>query len=98
MAAPSKATESRLPRGRALLLEHIAQLRFLHSSQGVLLIIYQNGDACFFPVNDQSKTPTSSVKLLTNAQKKLKGSVSCSGRGLIACIRCTRRARVSKGY
>lgn len=73
MAAPAKPTETRQPRGRALLLEHIPQLRFLHSSQGVLLIIYQNGEACFFPVNEHPKNPTSSVKMLTNAQKKIKG-------------------------
>ncbi len=77
----SSMVVGKLYRGRALMLEHLPHVRYLHSSQGVLLIIYQNGDACFFPINDQSKNPTASVKLLTNPQKKLKGipsAINCN--------------------
>ena len=78
-----------------MLLEHIPQLRFLHSSQGVLLIIYQSGEACFFPVNDQSKTTSSAVKLLTNTQKKLKGTLVYAKRTDIG--RYARRRRGAEG-
>ncbi len=76
----------RIPRGRALLLEHVP-IEFLRSTQGVkifkfiafhfcsishlffhqaLLIVYSNGDACLFPVNDQPKqTSINSVKVLS---------------------------------
>jgi hypothetical protein len=70
----------RVPRGKALLIDHLP-IQFLQSSQGVrtpraalllltflktLLIIYNNGDACFYPVNDQAKQPNSSnvIKIL----------------------------------
>jgi hypothetical protein len=55
----------RVPRGKALLIDHLP-IQFLQSSQGTLLIIYNNGDACFYPVNDQAKQPNSSnvIKIL----------------------------------
>jgi hypothetical protein len=70
-------TKSSRPRGRALFLEYLPHLRFLDSSHGTLLVIFQNGDACFYAVSDQSKGYSSSeVKILTkdiSGLKKLKG-------------------------
>ncbi len=54
--------------GRALLLEHLPDIKYRHSVQGVLFMIFANGEAFFYPLNDQTKGTTSptTAKLLTN--------------------------------
>lgn len=46
------------PAGRALLMEHLPDIRFRQSAQGVLFIIFSNGDAYFYPLNEQTKGNT----------------------------------------
>lgn len=43
------------PVGRALLFEHLPFVRYKQSAQGVLFVIFSNGDAYFYPLNDQTK-------------------------------------------
>lgn len=53
--------------GRALLLEHLPHIQYKQSAQGVLLIIFSNGDAFFYPLNEHTKGNSPSVlKSLTN--------------------------------
>lgn len=49
------STKPRENRGRALLLEHLPDIKFRQSIQGVLFIVFSNGEAFFYPLNDQSK-------------------------------------------
>ena len=48
-------------RGKTLLFEHLPYIRFGGSMQGVLFLIFANGDAYFYPLNDKTKgdSPTS---------------------------------------
>jgi hypothetical protein len=46
-------------KSKPLLFEHLPDVRFKTSPNGVLFIIFANGDAYFFALNDQYKNPTS---------------------------------------
>jgi hypothetical protein len=46
------------PVGRALLFEHLPTIRFRQSVQGVLFVVFANGDAFFYPLNEQTKGNT----------------------------------------
>jgi hypothetical protein len=53
--------------GGVLLFEQIVEYRFRHSTQGVLFVLFGNGDASFYPVNEQTKgtSPVSAATMLT---------------------------------
>jgi len=54
-----------IPRGRALFLEHLPEVHFQKSIKGVLLIIFSNGEAFFYPLNEQTLNVSAGAKLIS---------------------------------
>jgi len=56
-------------KGKALYLEHLPYIHFAGSVQGVLFLVFANGEAFFYPLNDKTKGgdphTSSSARLIT---------------------------------
>lgn len=61
----SGGSTKNIPRGRALFLEHLPDLHFQKSIKGVLLIIFSNGEAFFYPLNEQTLNISAGAKLIS---------------------------------
>ena len=48
--------------GKPLFFEHLPQVQFRHSNEGVLFCLFETGEALFYPLNEQTKgnQPTNS--------------------------------------
>lgn len=58
--------------GRTLLMEHLPDIKFRQSIQGVILIIFSKGFVFFYPLNEQENHSNYTKKILTieNSTKK----------------------------
>jgi len=58
-----------MSKGKALFLEHLPYIHFAGSVQGVLFLVFANGEAFFYPLNDKTKGgdphTSSSARLIT---------------------------------
>ncbi|ELR23589.1 MYND finger domain containing protein [Acanthamoeba castellanii str. Neff] len=56
-------------KGKTLLFEHLPYIRFGGSIQGVLFLVFANGEAYFYPLNDKTKGDSpNSAKMITLEQ------------------------------
>ncbi len=63
--------------GCVVFFEHVSDYKFRQSTQGILFIIFANGETFFYPLNDQTKgtSPVAAAKMLTtegSAGRKLR--------------------------
>lgn len=58
-----------MSKGKTLLFEHLPYIRFGGSMQGVLFLIFANGEAYFYPLNDKTKGDSpNAAKMITLEQ------------------------------
>jgi hypothetical protein len=79
-----------ISKSKLLLLEHLPDIKYRQSMQGVLFLVFSNGEAFFYPLNEQTKgTSPQTAKMLTtdssSQSKKLARATATGNGGSFSC-------------